>query len=74
MNMMNLSNQPTIKECKEKWSQIIENEQLEMITKERLKSTQIPEQYLKYQNTAIAGLNTNEVGSTFSNELFNRQK
>ena len=47
MKMMNLSNQPTVQECKEQWTEILSNEQFEMITNERIDF--IPAKYRKYQ-------------------------
>ena len=58
MKMMNLADQPTIEECKEKWSQIIECDDFEMIKLERLDSIPVPEQYLKYQNTVFEEKNS----------------
>ena len=47
MKMMNLSNQPTVNECMEKWTEILTSEDFEMITNERIGF--IPEKYRTYQ-------------------------
>ena len=90
MNMMNLSNQPTVEECKENWTEIIESEQFAMITTERMRF--IPETYKKYQYTTYEDEDLNDTGfrdyeqneftafnskdndSILSGELFTREK
>ena len=82
MKMMNLSNQPTVKECKEKWTEVLESEQFEMITKERMDF--IPESYKGYQYTSNEDKSSNEgesnefnsedINSVSLGELFIREK
>ena len=63
MKMMNLSDQPTIEECKEQWKDILSNEDFEMITNERIEF--IPENYRKYQFITFDSDETRD----FQNEL-----
>ena len=87
MKMMSLSDQPTVEECKEKWTDILESEQFEMITEKRMDF--IPESYKEYQyktkkdkisnETNLNGYDENEfnwedIDSVSYGELYIREK
>ena len=70
MKMMNLSDQPTIEECKEQWKEILLSEDFEMITNKRVEF--IPEKYRNYQFITFGSDESREYQNelTLSTELF----